>query len=342
MSDPIDTLERFEFGGATQWALVRGQSVTSPVLLLIQAGPGFPMIHEASAIERQLHLESMFRVVYWDQRGTGKSFDAGATETMTLELLVEDVRQMVRALCERLHVSEVDIVGFSIGASLALLACHDHKLPVRSLICVGPDVNTLEAERHAYAFALAEAERRGHKKALRALHKIGSPPHADSKRFMVRLRWVSNFGGIHTRKTFFSMVRENIGQLWSSPHYSLREMIRAIRGMTTTQERMLPALLGFDLLAHPLRVGVPTAVFQGQLYAGGPNLSAMLADAIGAELVWFENSAHMPHQEEPDRFRAALRRFIARSGAAAGSRSRGVAPAAKAAPTALLDTRAQT
>src|SRR6266498_3753766 len=74
----VESVERFEIGGSTQWALVRGRNSRSPVLLLVQAGPGFPIIHEARALEAALHLEDDFRVVYWDQRGSGKSFDAGA------------------------------------------------------------------------------------------------------------------------------------------------------------------------------------------------------------------------------------------------------------------------
>src|SRR5262245_61675538 len=97
----VDTVERFDFGGPAQWALVRGEQ-SRPPLLLIQAGPGLPMIHEARMTERNLCLEEAFRVVYWDQRGTGKSFDSRDGESWTIEMLVGDVRSMIRALCERL------------------------------------------------------------------------------------------------------------------------------------------------------------------------------------------------------------------------------------------------
>ena len=309
----VDVLERFDFGGPPQWALVRGRSRTSPVLLLVQAGPGFPIIHDAAAIERQLHLEEQFRVAYWDRRGTGKSFDPKANEAISLEAQVADVRAMVHALCERLGVSQVDVVGFSFGASLSLLACAENPPPIRSLTCVGPDVNLLESERFAFDFALAEAERRGHKGALRVLRAIGEPPHVEAKRFIARVKWVSNFGGVHRGKDFGALLRTTILHLWSSPHYSLREMINALRGMGATLERALPALQGFDLLATPLRIGVPTIVFQGrQDAAAPPKLAAALAERVGADVVWFEDSAHTPHDEEPQRFREELLRFIAK------------------------------
>jgi pimeloyl-ACP methyl ester carboxylesterase len=309
----VDSLEAFDLGGSRQWALIRGRSPTAPGLLLIQAGPGFPMIHEAAAHERQLGLEQHFRVVYWDQRGTGRSYDAGANGAVTVEDLVADVRAMIRATCERLGVSSIHVVGLSIGGSLALLAAGGEPALIRSLVCVGVDVNLLESERFAYAFALEEAQRRGARKAQRALRAIGEPPHDGDGQFMTRVKWVANFGGVHRRKTFGALLRTTVARLWTSPHYSLLEMVRALRAIGATQSRVLPALRGFDLFAHELKVAAPLALFQGRHdVVAPPSLAAGLAARLGATLVWFEESAHMPHEEEPRRFFEELLRFTSR------------------------------
>jgi hypothetical protein len=63
----IDTLEGIQLGGIPQWIRVRGADAANPVLLLMQQGPGLPMINEARRLERLLHLEETFTVVYWDQ-----------------------------------------------------------------------------------------------------------------------------------------------------------------------------------------------------------------------------------------------------------------------------------
>ena len=310
-----DTLERFDFGGPAQWALVRGQSRSSPVMLLVQQGPGAPIINDAPELQRLLHLEENFRVVYWDQRGTGKSFDAKDRAPIALATAVGDVRAMVRALCQRLGVAQIDVVGFSFGATLALLACADETLPVRSLTCVSMDVNLLAAEQRAYAFALAEAERRGHRRALRALRAIGAPPHAETKRFLTRVKWVATFGGVHRGKDYGALLRTNIVRLWKSPHYNLREMIGALRGFEAATERLLPAYQGLDLLATPLRIRPPVAVFQGRKdMVVPPNLAADLAARLGVDVVWFDESAHMPQEEEPVRFRQELLRFVTGAG----------------------------
>ena len=314
----VDSLERFDFEGSTQWALVRGRRWLSPVLLLVQAGPGFPMIHEARALEQALHLEDRFRVVYWDQRGTGKSFSpAEGTGRLRVDDLIGDVHAMVGALRTRLEVEQVHVVGFSFGGSIAAVAAALQPAFLRSLTLVGPDVDLVEAEQFAYAFALAEAERRGHRRALRALRDIGPPPHVDAKRFLARIKWVTNFGGIDRRATFGKLVRAHVWRLFASPHYSLAEVARAIRGMSVTQGRLLADLQRFNLLARASHLRVPVAVFQGRRdVAAPPKLTLRyyegLAAPQGKELVWFEDSAHMPHVEEPDRFRLALIDFTSR------------------------------
>src|SRR6476619_8048245 len=69
----IDTLEAVQLGGMTQWIRVRATKAANPTLLLMQQGPGLPIINEVRAYERLLGLEQDFTVVYWDQRGTGLS-----------------------------------------------------------------------------------------------------------------------------------------------------------------------------------------------------------------------------------------------------------------------------
>ena len=45
--------------GSEQWILVRGKSSDAPLIIHVQAGPGFPMIPEAHAMEKNLHLETV-------------------------------------------------------------------------------------------------------------------------------------------------------------------------------------------------------------------------------------------------------------------------------------------
>jgi hypothetical protein len=46
----IDKLEPIQVGGSTQWIRIRGTNASNPVLLLMQQGPGLPIINEATPI----------------------------------------------------------------------------------------------------------------------------------------------------------------------------------------------------------------------------------------------------------------------------------------------------
>jgi proline iminopeptidase len=306
----LDSLESFEIGGTTQWVLLRGNPLARRVLLIVQQGPGLPLIHEADAIERRLRIEPHVLVAYWDQRGTGRSCGADVA-TLDLARLVSDVREMVDTLCARLRVDRVDIAGFSLGATLATMAAAQDPARIGRVVAVGIDVDFAESERYAYAFACDEAARRGDRRAQRQLREIGAPPHDTSKRFLTRVRWVTAYGGIQRRLGFLGLLLANVWMLLSSPHYSIRQAVRALRAIEVTQGRMLAHLQGFDLRAVVSRVGVPIAFFQGRHdFATPPDLVARYADALdapfGKSFVWFETSAHMPHYEEPGHFREAL------------------------------------
>ena len=75
-----------QLAGAAQWIRIRAADARNPLLLLVQLGPGLPMINEAQTFGRLLSLEDDFTVIYWDQRGCGRSLRAaGATRDLSVQ-----------------------------------------------------------------------------------------------------------------------------------------------------------------------------------------------------------------------------------------------------------------
>src|SRR5208282_3560721 len=98
----IDTLEAIQAGGTTQWIRIRGAGASNPVLLLIQQGPGLPMINEVRRFEHLLGLEKDFTVVYWDQRGCGRSLRGrNAHGPISIDLMVKDTVSLLQLLRDR-------------------------------------------------------------------------------------------------------------------------------------------------------------------------------------------------------------------------------------------------
>jgi pimeloyl-ACP methyl ester carboxylesterase len=309
----IDTLEPVPLGGVTQWIRTRGTSAANPVLLLMQQGPGLPIINEARDWERRLGLEQDFTVVYWDQRGTGRSVRRPARGRdrfeITPELMVSDTVALLELLRDR-YGRPALIAGFSFGATYAAQAAVLRPDLVAGIVATGMDINIPLAEKHTYDWALAAARERGNRRAVKQLEKIGPPPHLDTRRFTTRARWAANFGGVTVGATFASIGRTVAASLLRSRDYSPAGALRALRGIATSQAALLPRLADTDLLATMPRLDVPIVIVQGRLDQVAPGAAAQrFYDALTApskELVWFEHSAHTPQYDEPAKFREVL------------------------------------
>jgi pimeloyl-ACP methyl ester carboxylesterase len=309
----IDSLEGIQLGGITQRIRVRGADVANPVLLLMQQGPGLPIINDAARLEHLLGLENAFTVIYWDQRGTGLSSRPLSKNSDQFEIsvtrMVDDTVTLLEVLHDRFGGKTV-VAGFSFGATFAAYAAMRRPELVAALVATGMDIDLPMAENNAYAFALDAARQRGHRRAFRQLEAIGPPPHTTMRQFTTRARWVANFGGVAANATFTSLLRALLVSLVRSPDYSAAAVIRTLRGMSASQAALLPQLATTDLVRTVPRLDVPVVMAQGRLDQVAPGAAAQrFHDSLTApskQLVWFESSAHSPHLEEPAKFRDLL------------------------------------
>jgi pimeloyl-ACP methyl ester carboxylesterase len=306
----VDSLQAIRVGDTTQWIRIRGADASNPVLLLIQQGPGLPMINEARRFEHLLGLEQIFTVVYWDQRGCGRSLRGREGQTgVKMDLMVADTLSLLEYLRNRFG-GQTNIAGFSFGAALAALAAAQRPDLVATLVATGMDIDGAAAATGAYEFALRTARQRGSRRAIRQLEAIGPPPHLTSKQFGTRVRWASNFGGVTTSETYASLARGLVSSLVRCTDYSAGDVIRTLRGVSATQAALLPDLATMDLTRTLPRIDVPVVLVQGRHDQVAPGESAQqYASSLQAprkQLIWFENSAHTPHLDEPAKFRDVL------------------------------------
>ena len=182
----IDTLEAIEAAGTTQWIRIRGADASNPVLLLIQQGPGLPMINEARRFGHLLGLEQAFTVVYWDQRGCGRSLRGRQDRAgISVERMAADTVLLLEFLRDRFG-AKTYVAGFSFGGTVGAAAAARRPDLVATLVAVGMDIDGAAAGTAAYDFALAAARQRGSRRATRQLQAIGPPPHLTSRQFAAR------------------------------------------------------------------------------------------------------------------------------------------------------------
>ncbi len=108
-------------GGHDQSIMLRGVSAVAPVLLFLEGGPGGTGIGRIRNSGED--LEQKFVVATWDQRGTGKSYDAlEPASTLTLDQMVQDTLAVTTYLRERFDKEKIYLVGSSWGTIIGTLA----------------------------------------------------------------------------------------------------------------------------------------------------------------------------------------------------------------------------
>src|SRR5215831_20465923 len=94
MPGSVAEIEYLRIGGIDQWVMTRGENVANPPLILLHGGPGI----SETGLFRYFNapLEKRFTVVYWDQRGAGKSFHPAIPKSsMTVGQLIADLDEVV-------------------------------------------------------------------------------------------------------------------------------------------------------------------------------------------------------------------------------------------------------
>ena len=295
-------------GGIPQWIMIRGRDTALPILVVLHGGPGGP---ETTLFRRfNAVLEDSFVVVHWEQRGAGKSFARDIPpETMTIDRFLRDLDELIDHLRERLGATrKVVLLGHSWGSALGTLYAARHPQKVLAYIGTGQMGDLLASERASYAFVLAEAARRGNRRALADLTRIGPPPYGPAK-IRVQRRWLRTFmGGLSVARVFWLTA--------TGPGASVFDLVDILRGMGFTMRTMLKEIGTINLETAVPRLEMPVWFLSGR---HDHQVDAAVAEAYfdkliapaGKELAWFENAGHFVPFEEPETFNATMARIAA-------------------------------
>ena len=89
----VDETIALEINGSRQRVRLCATRTGLPPLVIVQHGPGVPVLHEVSKFQRRLHLERDYLVVYWEQRGCGNA--SAGDQLRALGVRPRDVRRVV-------------------------------------------------------------------------------------------------------------------------------------------------------------------------------------------------------------------------------------------------------
>ena len=305
----IHTIEKIRLGGVDQWIQIRGEDRTRPILLFLHSGPGFP---EMPFSHVNAPLEKEFVVVYWDQRGAGKSYSSSIPESsMTIEQFVSDTHELTQLLLQRFDRSKLYLVAHSWGSIVGALTVAKHPELFAAYVGISQAANAPESERMMYRFALKTAATRGNYKAVTELRRMGEPPYKNFADYRTMKGWVHHFKDAkYSEITPWKFARLAL----ASPAYSWSDLMRLVLGMRFSFSHLWQeAFYRVDLFNQVPKLDVPVYFFLGR-HDRTVTASAALAENYfqkldapkGKHLIWFENSGHWPQLEEPNRFRTVL------------------------------------
>lgn len=305
----INSLEKVRIGGIEQWISIRGWNREHPVLLLLHGGPGFPGMPFAHVTAE---LEKHFIVVRWDQRGAGKSYSTSIPErSMNVEQFVADTLELTDLLRQRLNRSRILLGAHSWGTIIGALAVAQSPERFSAYISISQAADAAESERLMYRWALEKARAAGNQRAISELTALGLPPYKEFADYDRMTDWISRFSSMEhqpvSRSQFVRLALE-------SPLYSWGDLVRIALGAKFSFSQLWREVFyEVDLFTQVPRIEVPVFFFLGR-HDHTATASAALAERYfaaldaprGKQLIWFEDSGHWPHLEEPERFEQAV------------------------------------
>jgi len=279
---PSGAGKTFTAGGARLWYEVRGDAAGRP-LVMVNGGPGFDHTYVLCSDAWDTIARSR-RVVFYDQRGTGRSGALKTGQSCTLADQVADLE----ALRSKLGVQQVDLLGHSWGGYLVMAYAARHPEHVAHLLIVDSASPKWTDTDFIFKYVFPEGvERQG---SLDFFDALGdSAAGKASLDEYLHMLFVSEA----KRDEFLSHA--------ASYKYtrSVNETLNADLGRFD----MWPALASFRM---------PTLVATGRYDMNvAPSTAWKIHKAIpNSRWVVFEKSGHLPYFEEPENFVTTVNDFL--------------------------------
>ena len=191
----VATMESTTIGGIPQSIWFRGVSRSDPALIPLHGGPGT----SESALFRHYNsaLERHFLVVYWEQRGTGRSFNSAILlRTMTIAQFLRNLDEVVELVRHHFGKDKVVLLAHSWGTVLGTIYAARYPEKVSVYVGIAQVANVPQGRRLSYDFTLSEAKKRNNAKAVSELMAIGPPPYDSVDEKLTTGKWVERFGGM--------------------------------------------------------------------------------------------------------------------------------------------------
>jgi len=306
--EAIDRTQYVELGGIPQFVSIRGRDASNPVLVVCHGGPSLPSLPSSWIWQRG--VEDYVTVVNYDQRSSGKSAVVLDDEMdLSVDRYVDDLTELIVWLQGELGVTKVGVLGHSWGTIVGLTLAERRADLLWGYIGVGQVISGAENEAECFGHAVRSATADGNEEALAELRALGEYP-GDApltvERIVTCRKWAQHYGGLSAHRSDFAYFLDS-EEL--SPYYTDDELRLIGAGQQASMQKLLPQVLDFDARDRTA-FDVPILLLLGRDDWTTPTPPTRRwferVVAPSKEIVWFENSAHLPMFEEPGKFVVSL------------------------------------
>jgi pimeloyl-ACP methyl ester carboxylesterase len=254
-------------------------------------------------------LEDYVTVVWWEQRGSGISYSADIPpETMTLEQMISDTLEVTNYLRNRFGKEKIYLMGHSGGTFIGIQATARAPELYYAYMGVAQMSYQLKSERLAYEYMLQKFKDNGNKKMVRKLEAAPVTMTDGIPDAYLALRdGAMHSLGIGTTHDMKSVLSGIFFPSLTFRGYTLLEKVNMWRGKS--QSGVSPIwdeIIATDLSKQVPELDIPVYFFEGIYdYTCSYTEAKSYFEKLRAPLkgfYTFEQSAHSPLFEEPERF----------------------------------------
>jgi pimeloyl-ACP methyl ester carboxylesterase len=296
--------------GVEQGMFIKGKDKTKPLLLFVHGGPGMPEY----AISRKypVVLENYFIVCWWEQRGAGLSFNTEIPpESMTFDQLISDVIEVTNYLRNRFKQEKIYLMAHSGGTFIGIQAAAQAPELYNAYLGMSQITNQLESEKLAYNYMVGQFTNSGDKKMLRIFEKYPVTEINTPSYYVMRDAPMHKLG-IGTTRQMKSVISGVFWPVMLNREYTFSEKINIWRGksFTTKTAGLWQKLVVTNLTRKVQKLDIPVYLFHGIYdYTTSYTLAKNYFEKLEAPVkgfYTFEQSAHSPLFEEPERMQKIL------------------------------------
>jgi len=289
--------------GVEQGMFIKGKDVRNPVLLYLHGGmPDYFLTQDYPS-----GLDEDFTVVWWEQRGSGLSYDPDSPlESVNPDQLVADTLSVTDYLRARFGQDRIFLMGHSGGTLIGIQAAAVAPELYRAYIGVAQMSNQLKSEKLAYAYMLQRYKDEGNTSMVRTLEEA---PVTDTiplpAAYLAARDSAMHSLGIGTMHSMKSVVTGLLLRSFQNREYTLCEKIDMWRGKIASGGQLWNTQLSTDLTKKVIRLEIPVYFFHGVYdYTVSYPLAKSYYEQLAAPVkgfYTFTESAHSPLFEEPNR-----------------------------------------